>query len=145
MESDIKIDKKNIFAVGYSNGGFWASYLAGKSKVRAGASHYGVWKANFGREFTELYPMKYFSETSSPLLVLHGQQDGTQKLIYAEKAIHQIKKRGAQIETIFYRNAGHAWDRKHTSKKPWKYNEEVTKDSYRKTIEFFAKHMDISD
>jgi hypothetical protein len=43
-----KIVRKNVFAVGFFNGGFWVSFLCGKSKVNVGASHYGVWKANMG-------------------------------------------------------------------------------------------------
>jgi poly(3-hydroxybutyrate) depolymerase len=82
MKTDPKIDSKNIFAVGFSNGGFWASYLAGKGMVTAAASHYGVWKACYGRDCFNDYPVKYFSSTSSPLLALHGTQDSTQKLEY---------------------------------------------------------------
>ena len=52
MKNDPKINKKNVFAVGFSNGGFWVGYLTGSSKVNAGVSHYGVWKANMGREIT---------------------------------------------------------------------------------------------
>ena len=44
-KNDPKVQKQNVFAVGFSNGGFWATYLAGKKRVRAAASHYGVWKA----------------------------------------------------------------------------------------------------
>ena len=143
MKVDTKINKKNIFAVGYSNGGFWAAYLAGQSKVRAGASHYGVWKANFGRDFTNPYPMKYFSKSSSPILVLHGEQDGTQQLSDTEKALREMKRTGARIEAHVYRDAGHAWDKKNSPKKAWKYNEEVTKDSHRRTIEFFEMQMKI--
>ena len=46
------IEKKNVFAVGFSNGGFWVCYLTGNSEVNAGVSHYGVWKANRGRKIT---------------------------------------------------------------------------------------------
>lgn len=60
MKGDIRINEKNIFAVGFSNGGFWVSYLTGSSKVSAGASHYGVWKKNMGRDIINPYPMRYF-------------------------------------------------------------------------------------
>ena len=39
MKADPKIDKKNIFAVGFSNGGLWASFMAGKANGNAAASH----------------------------------------------------------------------------------------------------------
>ena len=61
MKKDNRVDKKNIFAVGYSNGGFWASFLAAEGKVNAGVSYYGVWiyPSHDG------YPAKYFSINTS--------------------------------------------------------------------------------
>ena len=77
MKSDPKIDGKNIFAIGFSNGGFWATFLTGKGLVTAGSSHYGVWKGCFGRgSCMHSYPMDYLSSSSNPLLVLHGEKDG---------------------------------------------------------------------
>ena len=52
MKNDPRIEKKNVFAVGFSNGEFWVCYLTGNSEVNAGVSHYGVWKANRGRKIT---------------------------------------------------------------------------------------------
>ena len=60
MNEDKSIQNQIIFAVGFSNGGFWAGYLAGTAKVNSGISYYGVWKANYDLEFTNPYPMKYF-------------------------------------------------------------------------------------
>jgi hypothetical protein len=42
-KSDAKIDTKNVFSGRYSNRGYWASFLAARKYVNAGASHYGVW------------------------------------------------------------------------------------------------------
>ena len=76
MQRDPRIDSKNIFAVGYSNGGYWAAYLAAKGIVNAGASHYGVWDfpGNAGG-----YPANYFSSISNPVLALVGAYNQTQK------------------------------------------------------------------
>jgi len=139
MKNDPKIVKKNIFAVGFSNGGFWVAYLTGSSQVNAGVSHYGVWKANFGRQITNPYPMKYFSKSSSPILALHGEEDGTQRMEFVEEAWDEVKYLGGRLETYVYPDADHAWDQKYSRK--WEYNEEVDKDSHKKTIEFFRKHM----
>jgi len=139
MKNDSKVDNKNIFAVGFSNGGFWVCYLAGTSKVDAGVSHYGVWKANFGREITNPYPMKYFSASSSPVLALHGEDDGTQRLDTVEQAWDEVKSQGGTLETHVYAGADHAWDR--TDSKKWEYNEDVDKDSHKLTIEFFKRHI----
>ena len=139
MVNNSKIQKANIFATGFSNGGFWVSYLTGTSKVSAGVSHYGVWKANFGREITNPYPMKYFSISSTPILALHGDDDGIQRAKFAEEAWDEIKSRGGTLESHVYSNAGHAWDQKNHRK--FVYNESVSKDSHKRTIEFFKKYM----
>jgi poly(3-hydroxybutyrate) depolymerase len=42
MKKDKRVDPNNIFAVGYSNSGYWASYLTATNQVNAGASHFSV-------------------------------------------------------------------------------------------------------
>ena len=139
MKNDPKIESKNVFATGFSNGGFWVCYLTGTAQVSAGVSHYGVWKANFGREITNPYPMKYFSSTSSPTLALHGEDDDTQKMKFVEEAWDEIEVLEGKLETHVYPGADHAWDRKNSSR--YVYNEEVDKDSHKRTIEFFKKYL----
>ena len=139
MKNDPKVDKYKIFAVGFSNGGFWVCYLTGKAMVNAGVAHYGVWKANFGREITNPYPMNYFSKSSTPILALHGEDDHTQRMKFVEQAWDEAIDNGAKLETHVYSGAGHAWDKKHSER--WDYNEEVDKDSHKRTIAFFKKHM----
>ncbi len=59
-KSNPKVDTNNLFAVGFSNGGFWVRFLTGKSLVNAGVSHYGVWKANFGGSILTLIQWNIF-------------------------------------------------------------------------------------
>jgi carboxymethylenebutenolidase len=139
MKKDTKVDQKNVFAVGFSNGGFWSSYLAGAAKVNAGVSHYGVWRANMGREWWNRYPMAYFSKSSAPMLALHGGDDRVQQLRRAEEAWEELRSRGAKLETHIYPNARHAWDKRKSKKYP--YNAKVDKDSHKRTIDFFRKNM----
>jgi dienelactone hydrolase len=145
MKADPKIDSKNIFAVGFSNGGFWASFLAGKGIVTAGASHYGVWKANFGRDMTNPYPMEYFSSKSSPLLALHGENDSKQRIKFFHEAWNQIKDT-PKIDEFVY-DAGHMWDcfpiypkMKKICAKFDEPNREVTNEALKETLAFFKKH-----
>jgi dienelactone hydrolase len=140
MKNEPKINNKNIFAVGFSNGGFWVCYLTGTSKVNAGVSHFGVWKANMGRELTNPYPMRYFSKSSSPILALHGEEDGTQRMEFVEESWDEVKDRGGRLETHVYSDTDHAWNNKKRNKGR-DYNEEVDKDSHKRTIEFFRKNM----
>ena len=142
MKKDPKVDKNNIFAVGYSNGGFWAGFLSGKALVNAGVSYYGVWKACSGSDCENEYPMEYFSENSSPMLALHGDSDSKQDVFDAESAWDEIRGSKAKLESHIYKNAEHGWDLGHLPR--WKdccYNKEVTKDAYKRTIAFFKKHM----
>lgn len=139
MQNDSKIDGKNLFAVGFSNGGYWASFLAGRGKVNAGSSHYGVWKANFGREIINPYPMKYFTKNSSPVLALHGEDDGTQKMHFVHQAWDEVKYRGASLITHVYPGAGHAWDSNRNRFNAW--NPEIKEDSFKRTDDFFQRHM----
>ena len=138
-KNDPKVDSQNIFAVGFSNGGFWVFYLTGKGLVNAGVSHYGVWKANMGRSITNPYPMDYFSSSSSPILALHGADDGTQRMKFVTESWDRARNNGAKLETYVYSGADHAWDRKGSSR--WPYNEQGDKDSHVRTITFFKKNM----
>jgi len=146
MKADTKIDSKNIFAIGFSNGGFLASFLAGKGIVTAAASHYGVWKACMGR-CENAYPVKYFSSNSSPLLALHGVDDSTQKIKYIYDAWNQIKGT-PRIERHVYDAAGHVWDcfpsypnlKKLCTTTFDGPNREVTNDALKRTLSFFKTH-----
>jgi len=139
MKTDSKINNRNIFAVGFSNGGFWASFLAGKAVINAGASHYGVWKGNMGREMTTT-PADYFSKTSKPLLALHGEDDGTQRMRFVSLAWDQAIEQGGKITTHVFGGAGHAWDCKKCRKFD-NWDAEVTQDSLNRTIQFFKNHQ----
>ena len=142
MKNDPKIQAQNIFATGFSNGGFWVGYLTGHSKVSAGVSHYGVWKANKGRYMTNPYPMAYFSKTSSPLLALHGGGDVVQRIKFAEQAWDELRSRGAKLQIHVYPDADHAWDRKNYKKHPYdSVAQNADKDSHKRTVTFFREHM----
>ena len=58
---------------------------------------------------------------------------------FVEEAWDEVKDRGGRLETHVYSDADHAWDKKNSTR--WEYNEEVDKDSHKRTIEFFRKHM----
>lgn len=148
IKSDPKIDSNNIFAIGFSNGGFWATFLAGKGLVTAGSSHYGVWKACFGRgNCLHSYPMDYLSSISNPMLALHGAKDRTQRIKFFKKAWQKIKDT-PQIEKHIYKNGGHVWDcfpditrlKKICNKKFDGASREITDDAFNRSLAFFKKH-----
>ena len=134
MRDDPKIDDDNIFAVGYSNGGFWVCYLAGTGQINAGVSHFGVWKANFGGSITNRYPVDYFSKSSSPVLGLHAIDDRVQRYEHAQHQWSHIKSSGAPFEHHTYHSGGHEWLRK-------LLGGPTDKDAQKRTFQFFKKHM----
>lgn len=135
MKSDSKIDPRNLFAVGYSNGGYWTAFLAARGIVNAGVSHYGVW--NFPQN-AEGYPSAYFSANSHPVLALVGLNDRTQKpkFVLPEVSRAQTKSPSLLLKTY---SAGHAWDCA-PCKGDYIRDEAVTKDALASTLDFFKAH-----
>jgi len=140
MKKDPKIDSKNIFAVGFSNGGFWATFMAGTKQVNASSSHYGVWQ--FGPSATadlKGYPVKYIKKDTRPLLILHPKKDKVQKYKWAKPYITKVAKKSSKVEVHYYEKGGHAWHNK-KYKKGVGYNREIYEDAMARTITFFNKY-----
>ena len=136
VKKDKKIDSKNVFAVGFSNGGYWATYLAGTKQVDAASSHYGVWTFKGGLNG---YPVKYVKKDCSPLLVLHPIKDQIQKIEYVKSHIEKAKKTCAKVKVHYYTNGGHAWESQ-KYKGGVGYNKDVWKDAVTRTINFFREN-----
>ena len=136
VKKDKKIDSKNVFAVGFSNGGYWATYLAGTKQVNAASSHYGVWTFKGGLNG---YPVKYVKKDCSPLLVLHPIKDQIQKIEYVKSHIEKAKKTCAKVKVHYYNNGGHAWESQ-KYKSGVGYNKDVWKDAVTRTINFFREN-----
>jgi dienelactone hydrolase len=130
---DPKINAKNIFSVGYSNGGYWASFLAAKKHVNA--SHYGVW--TWPRTHSG-YPARYFSKDSNPLLALHGNKETVQKIEYVKPQIELASSKSSRLKHHFFNDVGHSWDCKPCKKDG--YNASVTKQSLDMTLQFFKEN-----
>ena len=136
VKKDKKIDSKNVFAVGFSNGGYWATYLAGTKQVNAASSHYGVWTFKGGLNG---YPVKYVKKDCSPLLILHPTKDQIQKIEYVRSHIEKAKKTCAKVKVHYYTNGGHAWESQ-KYKGGVGYNKDVWKDAVTRTINFFREN-----
>lgn len=135
IKQDPRVDADNIFAVGQSNGGYWASYLAATQQVNAGASHFGVWKWPFTHNG---YPAQYFDQDSHPVLVLHGQKDYVQKMRNVEPQWDIAQQRGGDLSIHVYPDAGHSWDCDFCKKA--KYDSRITNDAINRTVAFFNQH-----
>ncbi len=134
MKADPRVDPKNVFAVGYSNGGYWAVYLASTGTVNAGATHYGVWDfpGNSGD-----YPVAYFSPSSRPVLALVGRSDDVQTFGRVSEKIRKASAVGGDVAVHVY-EAGHRWDC--PTCKNYEYDAKVTKDAADRTLSFFKTH-----
>ena len=136
IKKDPKVDSKNIFAVGFSNGGYWATYLAGSKQVNAASSHYGVWNFPGGLNG---YPAKYIKKNCNSLLVLHPKKDKTQPLKRVKPEIRKAAKKCTAVKVHYYENGGHAWESKRY-KGGAGYDKDVWKDAAKKTIKFFNQN-----
>ncbi len=104
-----RIDARNIFAVGFSNGGYWATFLAARKYVNAAVSHYGVWAWPKNAGWTG-YPVKYLSEDSNPVLAIHGAQDSIQKARYVFRLLDMAAEKSPKFHKHIFPEAGHSWD-----------------------------------
>lgn len=133
MRQDPVVDASNIFAVGYSNGGYWAAYLAASGLVKAGAVFYGVW--NFpGNSYG--YPASYFKESSHPLLALVGRRDSTQRYERVVPQVSVAQRRSPRLVLQEF-DAEHSWD---CSGCPTR-EAEVTRQAIEKTLSFFKEQQ----
>jgi len=134
MKRDPKVDPNNIFAVGFSNGGYWASFLAAKRHVNAGSSHYGVWKFPKWNG----YPAKYFDSNSNPLLAIHGDQDSIQKPKRVFPELNNLEKKVPSFQKYIFANIGHSWDC--TVCKKDGYSSNFSDKAFNLTLDFFEKY-----
>ena len=134
IKKDPKADAKNIFAVGFSNGGYWASFLAARKHVNAGASHYGVWRWPTSAGWNG-YPADYFDGDSNPVLAIHGDNDSVQKPRFVYDQLDIVESKSPKFKKHIFSEAGHSWDCEPCSKDG--YDEESTNPSLRMTLDFF--------
>ena len=134
-KKDPKVDSKNLFAVGWSNGGYWATYLAATKQVNAGASVYGVWQQG---DKLNGYPTKYVNENSNPILALHGKKETVQRFDRVMPFIKKAQSQSSKVELKVYDNVGHSWDRAGAKDG---YNKEVTEDANKRIVAFFKKNF----
>lgn len=135
MKTDERVDASNIFAVGFSNGGYWAAYLSATRAVNAGISHYGVW--DFPGN-VDGYPVKYFHSASHPVLALIGKDDQTQRYERVLPQVQKAERLSPRVARKVY-EASHSWDCS-VCNQEYIYNEVVTKDALKSTLDFMKEN-----
>ena len=137
VKKDRRVDSRNIFAVGFSNGGYWASFLAAKRFINASASHYGVWSWPQRHGFVG-FPANYFSLRSNPVLALHGDADSIQRSKFVFHQLERAKKRSPRFRTYIFKNVGHSWDCIPCTRDG--FDHMVTRKSLSRTLRFFKNN-----
>jgi len=140
VKKDPKINPNNVFVVGFSNGGFWATYLSSTGAVNAASSHYGVWQFGGPKNLTKGYPVKYLKNKCSPLLVLHPKKDLVQKYKFVKPEINKAVKKCKNIKVYIYDEGGHNWGSS-KYKGGVGYNPSIYKDAMKRTIVFFKNNI----
>jgi len=118
-----------VGVVGFCMGGALALYAATKnSNVGACAVFYGG--------HPKVKPD--LPQLQSPVLSISGDRDKSVTPEVVHKLEQQLKSLGKQIDVIIYPNADHAF---FNDTRPTVYNPDAAEDSWRRTIDFFRKHL----
>lgn len=99
-----------VGAIGYSNGGFFTALLASARRIKAGVGYYGAYDGANSQPDLKTFK-RFFNPSSSPMLILHGENDGTVNRASASKLAEIIRENGGKCEIVIYPNAGHDFER----------------------------------
>jgi carboxymethylenebutenolidase len=110
LRASPKVAGGKVGAVGFSNGGYFALWLAATNKIDAGVSYYGALSgAGTDKELTRF--SSTFHAGSAPVLVLHGTADRTVPVAAAERLVAILKHAQSPYEVKLYDGADHVFER----------------------------------
>ena len=110
LKSSDKVAGSKIGAIGFSNGGYFAMWLAATGKVDAGVSYYGALTgAATDKELTRF--SSTFNSASAPILILHGMSDATVPVAAAQRLEQIVKSAGSPYEIQLYSGVDHVFER----------------------------------
>lgn len=132
-----KVTASKVGAVGFSNGGYFAMWLAATGKVAAGVSYYGA-LTGAGTDIRLNRFRRVFNRASSPVLILHGTADGTVPVKAAKHLAGMLKHKGADHVLHLYKGADHRFDRDLGGDAAAKATAE---DAWRRTLGFLDAHL----
>lgn len=104
------VDGKKMGAVGFSNGGYFAVWLAATNQVQAGVSYYGALNGA-GTDGSLSRFRLAFTSASAPVLILHGTNDSTVPIANATVLDSIMADAHSPHELIQYPGAEHRFDR----------------------------------
>jgi carboxymethylenebutenolidase len=105
LRKNSKVNGKKLGAIGFSNGGYFALWLAATSQVQASASFYGA-LTGAGTDDSMTRFRKVFNDKSSPVLILHGETNFTVPVAKAVELSAILTSAGTPLDFHAYRSAG---------------------------------------
>lgn len=135
LRSNDKVDGRKLGAIGFSNGGYFALWLAATGQVRAGISYYGALTgAGTDRSLSRF--RQVFTNTSAPVLILHGTDDSTVPVAKAIELDSILTAAQSRHEFRQYPGAEHRFDRDGGAG-----NEAAAADAWQRTQGFLNKNL----
>lgn len=135
LQQNPKVAGHKLGAIGFSNGGYFAMWLAATDKVSAGVAYYGAFTgAATDRSLGRFRAA--FDRNSAPVLILHGMADDTVPVQFAQGLAGIVKAAGSPFEIQLYDGVGHEFDRV-----PGSQNRAATEDAWPRTLAFFTKYL----
>ena len=105
-----KIKPGALGAIGFSNGGYFAAWLAATGKVKAGVGYYGAYSGAATDQELKRFAQS-FTASSAPFLILHGRSDSIVGVKAAERLNAIINKAGSPHQLVTYADADHRFER----------------------------------
>lgn len=130
-----KVDGKKLGAIGFSNGGYFALWLAATRQVRAGISYYGA-LSGAGTDTQLSRFREVFTSTSAPVLVLHGADDSTVPINVAVRLGALLTTAQSPHELHQYAGAEHRFERDRGAG-----NEAAATDAWQRTLRLLGKSL----
>jgi dienelactone hydrolase len=104
------VNGAKLGAVGFSNGGYFAVWLALTGHVGAAVSYYGAY-SGAGADDAETRFRKAANANAAPILILHGLNDDTVPVEAARRLAGILDGAHAAYEMQLYPATGHSFDR----------------------------------
>jgi len=135
LRNEGKVNGKKLGAVGFSNGGYFALWLAATGQVQAGVSYYGALTGAGTDKSLDLF-RQVFTSSSAPVLILHGEKDSTVSVQKAIELDSLLTAARSPHEFHQYPGAEHRFDREWGGK-----NKEAASDAWLRTQAFLNQTL----
>src|SRR5262245_12437978 len=131
-----KIKPGALGAVGFSNGGYFAAWLAATGKVKAGVGYYGAYSGAATDQELKRFRQS-FTAGSAPFLILHGTADGIVGVKAAQRLDEILTRKGSPHQLVTYADAGHSFERNFSAVG----NQAAAQDAWPRTVAFFRTYL----